>query len=114
VGIDQCEEVSRHLSLLLDVEDIIPGAYTLEVSSPGLERIFFSPEQMCAYEGKTVRVRLHTAKEGRKNFQGRLTSVKPPLFTLHDGNAVFEFNWEDVNKANLVYEHHVPVKPGKR
>lgn len=114
VGIDQCEEVSRHLSLILDVEDIIPGAYTLEVSSPGLERTFFSLEQMRAYEEQPIRVRLHTALDGRKNFQGRLTSVRPPMFTLFDGNAIFELNWEHVSKANLVYEHRAPVKPGKR
>ncbi len=114
VGIDECTEVSRHLSLALDVEDIIPGAYTLEVSSPGLERPFFSPEQMQGYIGQTVRIRLDRPLEGRKNFKGTLLAVAAPMFTLHDLDATFELNWEDVGKANLVYEHHDQGKPGKR
>jgi ribosome maturation factor RimP len=114
VGIDECTAVSRHLSLALDVEDIIPGAFTLEVSSPGLERPFFSPEQMNAYVGRKVRVRLHTPLEGRKNFKGSPVAVTPPRFTLSDGEDTFELDWEDVGKANLVYEHPDQGKPGKR
>lgn len=104
VGIDECTEISRHLSLALDVEDIIPGAYTLEVSSPGLDRHFFSLEQMRPYAGQTVRVRLDNPLAGRKNFKGRLESIASSTFTLSvDGND-FELNWDDVGKANLVYE----------
>jgi len=114
VGIDECAEISRHLSLALDVDDIIPGAFTLEVSSPGLERPFFSPEQMADYIGRTIRVRLDKPLEGRKNFKGSLIAVNPPMFTLSDDSADFELNWEDVGKANLVYEHHDQGKPGKR
>lgn len=114
VGIDECTEISRHLSLALDVEDIVPGAYTLEVSSPGLERPFFSAEQMGGYVGQTVRVRLHTALEGRKNFKGKLMAVTPPRFTLFDDSDTFELDWADVGKANLVYEHPGQGKPGKR
>jgi len=104
VGIDECTEISRHLSLALDVEDIIPGAFTLEVSSPGLERMFFSLEQMRPYVGRTIRIRLDRPLEGRKNFKGRLESVAPPMFTLTDDGAAFELDWNDVGKANLVYE----------
>lgn len=114
VGIDECTEVSRHLSLALDVDDIIPGAYTLEVSSPGLERPFFSPEQMRPYVEQPIRVRLHTPMDGRKNFKGRLLSIDPPKFRLSDDGTVYELNWEDVGKAHLVYEHHDQGKPGKR
>ena len=114
VSIDECAEISRHLSLALDVDDIIPGAFTLEVSSPGLERPFFSPEQMQGYIGQTVRIRLEKPLEGRKNFKGSLLAVAPPMFTLTDSGSTFELNWEDVAKANLVYEHHDQGKPGKR
>jgi ribosome maturation factor RimP len=114
VGIDECTEISRHLSLALDVEDIIPGAFTLEVSSPGLERTFFSLDQMAAYIGQPIRVRLEKALDGRKNFKGSLSAINPPMFTLTDGKDVFELNWEDVGKANLVYEHNDQGKPGKR
>jgi ribosome maturation factor RimP len=111
VGIDECTEISRHLSLALDVEDLIPGAFTLEVSSPGLERRFFSPGQMLPYVGQPVRVRLENPLAGRKNFKGRLVSVAPPLFTLTDENGSFELNWEDVDKASLIYE---PFDQGKK
>jgi ribosome maturation factor RimP len=113
-GIDECTEISRHLSLALDVEDIIPGAFTLEVSSPGLERTFFSLDQMAAYIGQPIRVRLEKALDGRKNFKGSLSAINPPMFTLTDGKVVFELNWEDVGKANLVYEHNDQGKPGKQ
>ena len=111
VGIDECSEISRHLSLALDVEDIIPGAFTLEVSSPGLERPFFSLEQLQAHVGQTVRIRLENPLEGRKNFKGRLLGVEPPMFTLTDDSNTFELNWDDVGKANLVYE---PFDQGKK
>ncbi len=114
VGIDECTEVSRHLSQVLDVEDIVPGTYTLEVSSPGLERLFFSPEQMGRYLGQTVHIRLDRPLNGRKNFKGRLTAVNPPMFSVAEENSSFELHWDNVGKAHLVYEHPEQGKPGKR
>ena len=114
VGIEECADVSRHLSLALDVEDIIPGAFTLEVSSPGLERSFFSLEQMGGYVGQTVRIRLERPLGGRKNFKGRLTAVNPPMFSVAEENSSFELHWDNVGKAHLVYEHPEQGKPGKR
>lgn len=114
VGIDECTEISRHLSLALDVEDLIPGAFTLEVSSPGLERPFFCLDQMQPYVEQVIRVRLDRPLEGRKNFKGPLISITPPTFTLSDDSSMFTLNWEDVGKANLVYELHGQAKPGKR
>ena len=58
--IEQCEEISRHLALALEVEDSIPDAYVLEVSTPGLSRLFFSLDQMTRYVGDVVEARLHT------------------------------------------------------
>lgn len=114
ISIDECTEVSRHLGLVLDVEDIIPGAYTLEVSSPGLERPFFSLEQMQGYLGQTVHIRLHSGLEGRKNFKGRLLALTPPTLTLVIESTEYILAWQDVAKAHLVYEHPGQGKPGKR
>ncbi len=114
VGIDECTEVSRHVSLALDVDDIIPGAFILEVSSPGLERPFFSPDQMRPYVGQDIRVRLHTPQNGRKNFKGRLITIDPPAFTMAVDSMEFTLSWPDVARANLVYEPHDQGKPGKR
>lgn len=113
VGIDECVEVSRHVSLALDVADIIPGAFTLEVSSPGLERPFFSAQQLNAYVGQTIRVRLSAPHEGRKNFKGQLLAVDGPAFTVSDTGHEFVLNWDAVAKAHLVYEYSEPEKPGK-
>ena len=58
-SIGQCEEISRHLGLALEVEDAVPSAYVLEVSTPGLTRLFFSLDQMRPYLGDMVEARLH-------------------------------------------------------
>jgi ribosome maturation factor RimP len=75
VSIDQCAELSRLLGLSLDVEDIIPGAYVLEVSSPGLERTFFTGSQLACAVGLKVEIILHQPQDawpGRKKFRGLL------------------------------------------
>lgn len=104
VSVDECAKISRHVSLALDVEDIIVGAYTLEVSSPGLERPFFTLKQLEPYKEHTIRIRLYKAKDGQKNFTGRLQVVDPPKFQLVDNNNVFEFSWDEVSTAHLVHE----------
>lgn len=78
VDIEQCAELSRLLGLTLDVEDIVPGAYVLEVSSPGLERTFFSPEQLARAAGQTVEITLHDPHPsfpGRRKFRGVLAAA---------------------------------------
>lgn len=114
VDVEDCAEISRRLSLVLDVEDIIPGAYTLEISSPGLERLFFSPDQLQPYLGRTIRARLQDTHDGRKNFKGSLIALNSPQFTLSVDGVHHTLNWEDVAKAHLVHELDVPGKPGKR
>ncbi len=118
VDIDKCAELSRLLGLSLDVEDIIPGAYVLEVSSPGLERTFFSPEQLAGYAGKTVEVTLHApgdAYPGRRNLLGTLTGVADGVFSLvpldapRDAPLAATFTWEAVKRAKLV--HFLPERP---
>ena len=86
VTIEQCAELSRLLSLSLDVEDIIPGAYVLEVSSPGLERAFFTESQLARAVGQRVEITLHQplpAWPGRRKFRGALQ--KAPGAVLPDG-----------------------------
>lgn len=114
VSIDQCADISRHLSLALDVDDIIPGAFTLEVSSPGLERPFFTLEQMRPYLGHEIRVRLSTSLEGRKNFKGRLLAIEDSTLALDIDAATYVLNWADVTKANLIYDPQTSGKVGKQ
>ena len=72
-SIDQCEEISRHLGLALEVEDIIPQAYVLEVSTPGFNRLFFSTEQMRPYVGDMVEARMQAAYAPRADMAPRRT-----------------------------------------
>ena len=116
VNIDACAELSRLLGLSLDVEDIFPGAYVLEVSSPGLERVFFSPEQLAGYVGKTVEATLHAPPPdapGRKKLLGTLTESEKGTFAIllldapkestPEATAPIRFTWDDVKKAKLVH-----------
>jgi len=75
IGLDDCEVVSRQVSSLLDVEDPLPGHYTLEVSSPGLDRRLTKPEHFRRFTGEDVRVKLRFPKEGRRNFRGELIAA---------------------------------------
>lgn len=77
VDVEQCALFSRLLGLSLDVEDILPGAYVLEVSSPGFERIFFTAAQLAGAVGQLIDLHLHEAPEhhpGRKKWRGTLVA----------------------------------------
>lgn len=108
VNIDQCAEISRHAGLALEVEEVLPGAYILEVSSPGLERPFFSPAQMVPYIGKPVVIVLRepgTEFSGRRKFQGDLQGVDEETITLTlpDDEGVLTVHWNDIKKTHLVH-----------
>ena len=74
--VDDCAEVSRQVSSVLDVEDPISSEYTLEVSSPGMERPLFTLEQFASHAGEQVKIKLRSPFEGRRNFQGLLRGVE--------------------------------------
>jgi ribosome maturation factor RimP len=75
ITLEDCERVSRAVSALLDAEDPVPGQYTLEVSSPGLERPLRTAAQFARYVGETVYVELGQPVEGRRRLSGRLVAV---------------------------------------
>ncbi|MEF2231417.1 MAG: ribosome maturation factor RimP [Pseudodesulfovibrio sp.] len=104
VNIDQCAEVSRQVGLMLEVEDIIPGAYTLEVSSPGLERRFFSPEQMSGYLGRTVSAQAWEPIDGQRRFTGQLTACADDGFTVEMDGEPFALKWAEIKEVHLVHE----------
>ena len=117
VTVDQCAEVSRNLSVMLDVEDPIPGAYSLEVSSPGIEREFFRIAQLGPHVGEDLTVQLKEPIDGRKKFTGTLTKTADEEFEIEDENGEREsFAWDQVKQARLRYEFPEPGdgKPGKK
>lgn len=103
VMLADCEFVSKQIGALLDVEDPLPGAYTLEVSSPGLDRRLRTPEHFERFSGDRVRIELKRAVSGRKRFKGVLLGID-----AHDTIAVevdgeeWALNLADVAMARLV------------
>ena len=100
--IEGCEEVSRAVSVLLDVEDPIKGQYELEVSSPGLDRPIFTIEQFRKYIGETIKLRLYEKINERKRFTGVLISVENDVILINCENEDFEVPVNMVDKAQLV------------
>jgi len=104
VTIATCAQVSRHLGTVLEAEDAVPGAYVLEVSSPGLERRFFAPEQLPAYLGRIVDVRLHQAQDTRRHFRGLLAESGPDFLVVDESGVLTRVLWPHVKTAHLVHE----------
>ena len=102
VSVDLCAEVSRHVSDLLDVEEIMPSAYTLEVSSPGIDRLLFKSEQYAAHVGERLDVRLRFPFEGRKKIVGTLAGLEKNTVVLQVGEDEYLLPLENVQKARLV------------
>ncbi len=104
VSVEQCAELSRNLSVVLDVEDIVPGSYTLEVSSPGLDRIFFNPAQMKKFVGNKVKLTLKQPRGGRKNFTADLLKIEGERVVLDSKTPEkWSFEWSEIDKAKLVF-----------
>src|SRR5258708_11506171 len=75
VNLGDCERVSNQVGTVLDVEDLIPNAYTLEVSSPGIERGLYKPADFGRFAGSRVRIRTALPINGQRNFKGKLLGV---------------------------------------
>jgi ribosome maturation factor RimP len=106
--------LSRELSVLFDVEEPIPGPYTLEVSSPGIDRPLRKPDHFVRYLGKRVRLRSHAPLNGQRNFSGTLATVTAGGVTLRsESGAETYIEFSNVEKAN--YEHeYSPADFAKR
>jgi len=104
VDVEDCAKVSRHLGVALEVEDLIHGAFTLEVSSPGLTRTFFSPAQLVGYLGRSIDVTLNAPVDGRKRFTGELSRVEGETMTLTVEGKSETFAWDQIKKAKLVHD----------
>ncbi len=102
VGIEECEAVSREVSAQLDVEDPISGNYTLEVSSPGLERPLFGAAQFARFVGETAKVVLKLPQDGRRRLQGRIARVEGNALAFDVDGAEFVVDAANVEKARLV------------
>ena len=102
VTVDNCADVSRQLSAILDVEDPFSGSYTLEVSSPGLDRPLVKPADFRRFEGALIRVRLLLGIEGRRNFTGRLLETTADGVVVDVDGERFTLLFNDIDRARLV------------
>jgi|SRR5579872_551225 len=101
-----CEFISQHVGTILDVEDVVPGArYTLEVSSPGVERKLSTPRDFERFVGQKVKVALRQPVENQRHWVGSLKSFAEGIITLEPspGRSV-QFPLDQVERANLKFE----------
>jgi ribosome maturation factor RimP len=101
VSMDDCSRVSHQVSGVLDVEDPIPVAYTLEVSSPGLDRVLFYPDQYERYIGETAKVRLKWPVEDRRNYLGKILSVTDDGIEIDQDGTSVKLPFEAIHRARL-------------
>jgi ribosome maturation factor RimP len=111
VTLDDCANVSREVSTILDVEDVVPGGqYTLEVSSPGLDRKLVKPADYERFAGSRVKLQTREAVNGSRHFEGRLQGLKDGRVALEIPAkkkipaSELEVELSNVEKANLVPE----------
>jgi ribosome maturation factor RimP len=100
VSLDDLTRVSRQLGDLLDVHDAVAGPYTLEVSSPGINRRLRRPEHFRRYLGKRVRVRTVGAVAGRRGFVGTLQSVDAEGIVVEEGADLHRIRFIEIAQAN--------------
>jgi ribosome maturation factor RimP len=101
VNVDDCATVSRQVSSILDVEDPVSGEYTLEVSSPGLDRLLFRLEQYPDYAGEWVEIRLRVPFEGRRKFKGTLKGIEGEDIVVQIDEQEFLLPYSSIDRTQV-------------
>jgi ribosome maturation factor RimP len=104
ITLDDCAKVSEQISAILDVEEPIAGKYTLEVSSPGIERPLFTLAHFQRYVGHHVHIRTFAPIDNQRNFSGVIESVNENNIVLTVEGKVLSLPFESITKANLRFE----------
>jgi len=102
IDVEDCQSVSRQVSAILDVEDPLPGNYTLEVSSPGLDRTLTKPAHFQRFMGEDIRVKLRFPLEGRRNFRGALKSANEENIEVEVDGESHSLSLATIESARLV------------
>ncbi len=117
IDLELCSQVARELSPALDVADVIPHRYHLEVSSPGVERPLKKRQDYERFQGEKAKLRLHSAEQGQKVLVGTITGVESSssdaLVLIQDGSRTYKVALSNVSAARLVFEFGPKPKPGK-
>ena len=101
IGVEDCERVSREVSALMDVEEPVPGQYTLEVSSPGVERPLFTGQHFARFVGETASVQLAVPVNHRRRFKGIILAADDERVTLEVDGQPVELGIADMARAHL-------------
>ncbi|HWW19205.1 MAG TPA: ribosome maturation factor RimP [Steroidobacteraceae bacterium] len=101
VGLDDCERASHEISALLDVQDPVPVAYTLEVSSPGLDRVLRTPAHFQRFVGERIWLELAAPREGRRRYTGRLEGLSGEGIELNVDGAMVRVPFAEIGRARL-------------
>lgn len=102
VDVDDCARISRQVSSLLDVEDPLKGRYTLEVSSPGMDRRLFTRAQYEAYKVARIKLSLRSSYEGKRKYTGLLCGIEDGDVVVRVGDEEILFPFEEVDKTNVI------------
>ena len=102
VSVGNCADISRQVSAVLDVEDPIPGEYSLEVSSPGMDRPLFTLDHFARYTGHQVALKLRVPFDGRRKYQGLLTGIEEDEVLLQQDGEEYCFPIESIDQARVV------------
>jgi ribosome maturation factor RimP len=102
VTLDHCVEISRQLDDILDVHAKDAPPYRLEVSSPGLDRPVGKLKDFIRFKGHRVKIRVRTAVNGRKNFNGVLVGVVDEMIQIQFDNETVSLNFKEITRARLI------------
>lgn len=115
VTLEDCSMISLRVGKILDEEDFIPSAYTLEVSSPGLERGLYNLKDFQKFAGEMAKVKTNAAIGGQKNFSGKITGVEGQDIIFEDKiNGTVTIPYNIVAKANLQIDFEEELKGSKK
>ena len=102
MDVEDCAAISREISAILDVEDPISEAYSLEVSSPGLDRPLVRQQDFERYAGYDIKLEMDRPVGGRKRFKGQLLGIKDNLVELTSGADRVTLPFDDIRQAKLI------------
>ncbi|MBN4016523.1 ribosome maturation factor RimP [Rhodospirillaceae bacterium AH-315-P19] len=110
---ENCAEMSRAISALLDVEDPIAGAYDLEVSSPGLDRPLVRREDFSKFAGRLVKIEAVRAIDGRRRFQGKLLGMDGDRVQIEHKSETVDIDFDNIRRAKLLLTDKLIAKAAK-
>ena len=104
ITVNDCSRVSHQVSGVLEVEEPIKGQFTLEVSSPGIDRLLFNFEQFKQFVGSKVKLKLYHAIEGKRKITGLIESIEGDDINIKDADSdsTFQLQIDDIDKANII------------